>query len=147
MQPQKAVRVAQYRRFQSFYRQTATCWEAGSNVLKDLGVPYPRIAWKLFRDCLIHGDELVAVIHDESSKYAGWEINLDAGHTKEPLKNRIDVAKIYENLLVYLDKQIALANDTNELCLGAIRITEEQQQERPGLRQEVQELFGLPPST
>ena len=115
----------------------------GSMVLREMGVPYPEIAWRLFRHNLLHGDELVQVIHDESEQHAGWSISFGGGHTREHLKVCIDVDQLYYDLLGFLEEKSKNVPEHEEVELRAVRISDQEQAKNESLRIEVEELFGL----
>lgn len=117
--------------------------QSSSMVLRDLRVPYPGIAWRLFRNCLLHNDELVSVIHDRSEQYAGWAISFGGGHTKEHLKVCIDVDLLYHDLLAYLQRKTERIPHKEVVELRAVRISEKEQGEDITLKKEVEELFEL----
>lgn len=115
----------------------------GSKVLHELGVPYPEIAWRLFRHCLLHGDELVQVIHDQSEQHAGWTISFGGNHDKKKLNVCIDVDKLYNDLFTFLDEKAKITPEYEEVELRAVRISDKEQSKNALLKNEVEELFGL----
>ena len=66
---------------QVFYPELKGTDKQGSQILRDLNVPYPIICWYVFRNSLIHSDEISILINDEKELYSGWSLSFGGGHT------------------------------------------------------------------
>jgi hypothetical protein len=75
-------------------------------LLRRLGLKYPELTWEMYRNVLMHGDELL------SASYRGrsvrWAVAIDEGHRSDGGRLQIDVKKLYEDLRQYLENE---AND------------------------------------
>lgn len=125
------------------YPEIRRSWEYSAKVLKDLDVPYPKISWKLFRDCLIHGDEMLNVINDKDELYSGWNITFGGGHLGNHLQPTIDVDKLYYDLYSLIDNEIKNADPNDVIEFRAIRFSEKQLKSDPELKDEYHSLFGI----
>lgn len=123
-----------------YYPNIKDSWEYSSKVLKELGLAYPKIAWKLFRDCLIHDDELTAVIDDASERSSGWQVNIGGGHLQGGSPT-IDLEKLYYDLYTAIETAISSATNEKELEIQGIRFSEKQRNKDAELANELKLLF------
>jgi hypothetical protein len=83
------------------------------DLLRTLGVPYPSVAWLLYRNTLLHKDEMRIVLY--RAWRVGWELDYTGGHSFRRASSRggallrLDLRQLYEDLVSYLDKEIAKA--------------------------------------
>lgn len=113
-----------------------------SQVLKDLNVPYPKLSWRVFRDCLIHSDEITHFFNDHKQLYAGWQISFGGRHEKKKLLLSVDVEQLYEDLYTYIGKMIEETNDTDRVELRGVRVSQQELDNDPELKKEYDQLFG-----
>jgi len=116
-------------------------WISSSAIFKELGVPYPLISWKLFRDCLIHSDEMMNVINDEKELYSGWQITFGGGHIKNKLQPVIDVDRLFYGLLKLIEKTASASNKDDVVNFRAIRFNKKQLAKNADLQTEYNDLF------
>jgi hypothetical protein len=118
-------------------------WHQGAKILEDLKVPYPIICWKLFRDSLIHSDEMMNVINDQKELYSGWSLAFGGGHevANTTAIPHIDLKQLYDDFMEYL-RQTAIDSKPKEyVILRAIRFSQKQFDSWPELEREYKDLF------
>lgn len=125
------------------YQEVSDSWIYGSNVLRELAIPYPLLSWSLYRNCLLHGDEIFQIVNEEKSIYAGWKMTFNGGHSKVPFLVVIDVNKLFYDLLILIDKTINESTEEEQLEFSAIHFSNEQFKKNVGLKKEYEELFNL----
>jgi len=83
-----------------------------TRLLKQLNIPYPDVVWQMYRNSLAHSDQLVHI--SKGNRTIKWSVTASAGgvstgHFFMHDQVHIDTRRLYEDLLKFLDKQIAIA--------------------------------------
>lgn len=95
-------------------------------ILKSLGAPAPNLMWNLYRDMLLHNDELMF------GAVEGWGIPTGIGITFEGEKypeifetdyRLLDIGHLYRELLTYLDDQEAKAPANKTIRIVGHRVS------------------------
>lgn len=82
-------------------------------LLRRLGLTYPKLVWEMYRNVLMHGDELLVATY--RNRRVAWNVAIGGGHDASHGRLRIDLRKLYDDLLQYLDNE---ANDKGNQSLS-----------------------------
>lgn len=83
-------------------------------LLRELGVPYPYLYWSLFRDVFVHGDEFATAKAGTVTVAPALGISHTSGsgsHTVTVRSLMLDVCKLYDDLVRYIDNLLVQGND------------------------------------
>lgn len=72
-------------------------------LLRELGFEYPNLVWEMYRHTLMHNDEMASASY--RGRRIAWGIGIGAGHSWSKGHLHIDAAKLYDDLLVFLDRE------------------------------------------
>jgi hypothetical protein len=75
-------------------------------LLRRLGLKHPELTWEMYRNVLMHGDELLSASY--RGRFVRWAVAIGEGHRSHGSRLQIDVKKLYEDLRQYLENE---AND------------------------------------
>lgn len=75
-------------------------------LLRQLGLRYPKLVWEMYRNVLMHGDELLVATYRGWT--VAWSVAIGGGHSSDHGGLQIDLRKLYNDMLQYLDDE---AND------------------------------------
>ena len=82
-------------------------------LLRCLGLRYPKLVWEIYRNVLMHGDELLVATYKDHR--VSWNVTIGGGHDASHGTLRIDLRKLYDDMLQYLDNE---ANDQRNVHLS-----------------------------
>lgn len=96
----------------TLYRKSGKEDKRVPKLLRKLGILYPDVVWQMYRNSLAHSDHLVRI--SMGSKTISWSVTASAGgistgHIFAGNMVHIDTRRLYEDLLAFLDKEIARA--------------------------------------
>lgn len=73
-------------------------------LLRELGVPFPNLAWEIYRHSLMHNDELVACRYRDRA--VDWSVSFGGGHHSAPGAIHLDLETLYNDFVGFLGDQI-----------------------------------------
>jgi hypothetical protein len=79
-------------------------------LFRELGFQYPNLAWEMYRHTLMHNDEMATAAY--RGRRIGWEIRVGGGHVWTRGRLGIDVEKLYQDFLAFLDQEAASSSTT-----------------------------------
>jgi hypothetical protein len=92
------------------------------DMLAQLGVSAPNLQWNLYRDMLIHGDELTYGFSGEKGSPSMIIVTSPEDEVLEELQNDyrvLDVGSLYRRLLKHLESEITKSKDqTADVIVG-----------------------------
>jgi len=74
-----------------------------AKLLRNLGIEYPFLTWEMFRNTLMHNDEMTAAYY--RGKKITWSLSIGQGHKWEKGVLQIDLSKLLADFINFLDVQ------------------------------------------
>lgn len=127
------------------YKELGTGRKRASKVLEDLNVPFPNLSWLLFRNCLLHGDEILPLVNQEQEKYAGWRLSWGGSHSSVDKEIVIDIEKLYYDLYAYIEQLIEGSKPEETVTLEATHLSKKLLKNDEAVRKEYERLFSYIP--